>query len=254
MEQMKLTNKSVALACCLSIGGLSLTGCQTSSLAKYDNPQDVCSTHRTALIQTEQDLQKPIIEGAVIGAVLGGLATGLITGNARAAVGGAVLGGLAGGSMGYYQSRQQQARNQAELVAAINGDAHNDAQRFSGVGASVKGLRECRKTQVATLRTQVQKKQIAPEAARIERDKIQVAIREDGELMNKVLGQVDSRVETYVQASQSALNAPSSDKALQNKSVSNVKQVASVGSGISKEVNTTTNEYNNLNKSLNALI
>jgi len=209
------STKSILAGACALAAATMVSGCQTAQLAKYNNPADVCVAYRQPLIETEQDLNKPIAAGIVSGALIGGLIGGLATGKAGGAVAGALVGAAAGGAAGYYQGKAQQAKNQAELLAAINDDAQADATRFGGLGRSVKALQNCRRQQIGVYVAQVKRKQLTPAQALSERAKLQTSIREDGDLINQVLGSVDKRVETYVD---------SSDKALQNASASTVKK------------------------------
>lgn len=192
----------------LAVGSTALAGCQTTgqNLARFNDVNDRCVAYRQPLIQTEQDLQAPVAGGAVIGAVMGGLLVGLATGKAEGAVVGAIAGGLGGASLAYYDAKQKQARNQQELLAAIDGDARNDASRFSGLGGAITGLQGCRQQQIAELRQQILTKQLTKDQAIAKRADIQNSIRQDGDLVNAVFGYVDGRVETYVNSRAKAMN------------------------------------------------
>jgi hypothetical protein len=239
MSAQGTMSRTVAGACVV-FATVMVSGCQTNSLSKYNNPADACVTYRQPLIQTEQDLNQPIAAGAMIGAVMGGLIGGLATGKAGGAVAGAAMGAMAGGAMGYYESRQREAKNQAELLAAINNDAQGDATRFSGLGGSVKALQNCRRQQVAQYAQQAKAKALTPEQGTAEKARILSAIREDGDLITKVLGSVDSRVDTYVNSSEEALKTADAQGAV--KSTGTKKPVsAPKPAGVNRAVQEATN-------------
>ena len=220
----------------VAVGSSALAGCQTTgqNLARFNDVSDRCVAYRQPLIQTEQDLQAPIAGGAVVGAVVGGLLGGLATGKPAGAIAGALAGGLGGASLAYYDSRQKQARNQQELLAAIDGDARNDASRFTGLGSAITGLQGCRQQQIAELRQQVLAKQLTKDQAIAKRAQIQSSIRQDGDLVNAVFGHVDERVETYVNSRAKAMNTNDIQLALADGADSPVQ--ARGNSGKSKKV------------------
>ena len=112
---------------------------------------------------------------------------------------------MSGAAVSYYNSRAKIARSQAELVAVINTDANTDAQRFSTVGSSMVSLSACRNRQISELAMSVRASQISKANAIKLRNEIRGYLALDGELIDKVVGQVKGRSDVYVQAQTQAL-------------------------------------------------
>ena len=116
-----------------------------------------------------------------------------------------LVGGMSGAAVSYYNSRAKIARSQAELVAAIDTDANTDAQRFSTVGSSMVSLSACRNRQISELAMSVRAGQISKANAIKLRNEFRGYVALDGELIDKVVGQVKGRSDVYVQAHTQAL-------------------------------------------------
>lgn len=184
-----------------------ITGCQTTDTAKYQSASDSCAQYRQPMVQVLETMEQPIspgvvIAGALIGAAIGAAVSG---GRGGAIAGGAIAGAMTGAAASYFDSRAKVAKSQAELVAAIDSDASTDARRFSAVGNSMVSLSACRNKQISDLAISVRTGQISKENAIKLRNEIRSYVALDGELIDKVVGQVKGRSDVYVQAQMKAL-------------------------------------------------
>ena len=191
-----------------------VAGCQTTDVARYQAASDNCAQYRQPMIQVVQTMDQPISPGAVIGGALLGAAVGAVAsgGKGGAIAAGALVGGMSGAAVSYYNSRAKIAKSQAELVAAIDTDANTDARRFSTVGSSMVSLSACRNRQISELAISVRAGQISKENAIKLRNEIRGYVTLDGELIDKVVGQVKGRSDVYVQAQMQALRRAGDQK------------------------------------------
>ena len=198
---------AVTLVACMAVSGCTLTGNSLRSQYGNTSGSDSCAAYREPLIQTEDEFNTPILQGVVIGALVGTAAGALAGGNAQSAAIGAAAGALAGGALGYYSARQQQAKNQEDLLAAIDSDARGDQGRFSRIGNAVTALGNCRQGQIADVRAKLTAAKITKEQAKTELQSIEQSVFFDNELIGKVYGTMDSRLDTYAQARAKATNS-----------------------------------------------
>ena len=184
-----------------------LSACQTTDMGRYQSAADSCSQYRAPLVQMLKTIEQPIAPGAVIGGALLGAAIGAIAsgGKGSAIAVGAIGGALTGAAASYYSSRAKTARNQAELVSAIDSDAGTDSQRFSDIGNAMMSLSACRNKQISDLAVGIRSSQVPKQAALQQRSELQNYVKLDGELIDKLVGQVRGRSDVYVEARLEAL-------------------------------------------------
>lgn len=192
----------------LTGAGLLLQGCagqSTASLSRsYDDPSDVCVAERRPIIELrsteEQDRLRQAIAGAVVGGILaGGIAAA--TGNDNwLLIGGigAGVGLLAGYTRAYLDQKAETAQTREELLASVDGDAQAERARLSQTARSVQDLRDCRRDQIAKLRTDIRDGILTGDAAREAALDLQSRARGDNRLISEVLGGADQRVDAYV--------------------------------------------------------
>ena len=187
---------------------LSLTSCASMapSLKKYDDPSDVCNTFRQPLIETETDLRAWTFGGAAAGAAAGGVIAALLGGNVSQIAGGAAAGAAVGGAAGYLAARKKQSGTQAELLAAIDNDASSDSKKVQQVKTAMQRLWECRQRQIENIRVQFQAGEISKAQALTMANDIQTATDKDNQLIEKVIGRIDKRYGTYVDAKKEVLD------------------------------------------------
>ena len=191
----------VAVSCAALV-----SGCQTTDTATYIVPADSCSQYRMPMVQVVQQMEQPISPGVVIASVIIGAALGyLLTGKAEGALIGGAGGAVAGAAGSYLNSRAKTVKSQTELVAAIDTDASTDAQRFSPIGNSLLSLSACRNRQIQDLATGLRSGQITKANGIRMRNEIEAAIKLDGTLIDKVVGEVRGRSEVYNDARLQAL-------------------------------------------------
>lgn len=206
LSKLLKQSTAVALIASMSLSGCTVTGNSLRSQYANTTGTDNCAAYREPLIQTEDEFNTPIIQGVVIGALVGTAAGALASGSAQGAAIGAASGALAGGALGYYSARQQQSKNQADLLAAIDSDARGDQGRFSRIGNAATALGNCRQGQIADVRTKLTSGKITKEQAKVELQAIEQSVFFDNELISKVYGTMDSRLDTYAQARAKATN------------------------------------------------
>lgn len=183
-----------------------VSGCQTTDTASYIVPSDVCSQYRMPMVQVVQQMEQPISPGVVIGTAVVGAAVGyLLTGKVEGAAIGGLAGGVAGAAGSYLNSRAKTVKSQAELVAAIDTDAGTDAQRFSPIGNSLASLSACRNREIQELAAGLRSGRISKANGIKMRNEIEAAIKIDGKLIDKVVGEVRGRSEVYNSARLEAL-------------------------------------------------
>ena len=195
---------------------LALTGCGNKLESYGSSPvnNDTCVTYRQPLIDTEKQYNDELAQDVAIGAV-GGAVIGAIAGGGRGAAIGAAAGALTGAAASYYRNQQKKARNQAELQSLIDSDATNGNQAMGRLGNAVRNLSACRNRQVADTRAQYQNKQITRDQAKAQLNSINLAVGQDRQLIQEVLGKADERVNQLVQA-RAASNDQSEDAYLGN--------------------------------------
>lgn len=195
---------------------LALTGCGNKLESYGSSPvsNDTCVTYRQPLIDTEKQYNDELAQDVAIGAV-GGALIGAIAGGGRGAAIGAAAGALTGAAAAYYRNQQQKARNQAELQSLIDKDAATGQQYMGRLGSAVRNLSACRNRQVADARAQYQNKQITRDQAKAQLNAIGLAVGQDRQLIQEVLGKADERVNQLVQA-RAASNDQSEDAYLGN--------------------------------------
>ena len=232
-----------------------VAGCQTTDVARYQAASDSCAQYRQPMIQVAQTMDQPISPAAVIGGALLGAAIGAVAsgGKGGAIAAGAVVGGMSGAAVSYYNNRAKIARSQAELVAAIDTDANTDAQRFSTVGSSMVSLSACRNRQISELAVSVRAGQISKENAIKLRNEIRGYLALDGELIDKVVGQVKGRSDVYVQAHMQALRR-AGDQRPQVAANSGVQLSVNSANTVEKQAETTKKSTTTNLQSLDALL
>lgn len=191
----------VAVSCAALV-----SGCQTTETSTYMVASDVCSQFRMPMVQVGQQMEQPISPGVVIGTAIVGAALGyLATGRVQGAAIGGLAGGLAGAAASYLNSRAKTVKSQAELVAAIDTDAGTDAQRFSPIGSALAGLSACRNREIQELVAGLRAGRISKANGIKMRNEIEAAIKLDGKLIDKIVGEVRGRSEVYNSARLEAL-------------------------------------------------
>lgn len=179
-----------------------LASCATSgmSLKQYDDPTDVCNASRQSLMRTETDLKKWALGGAAVGAVAGAGVVAATGGDSKDVLLGMLIGSILGGTTGYLAGRRRAAKNKAELLAAIDNDAVSDSKRVNQITAAIKALGKCRQRQIEALRREFEAGSLSKETALARAESIQAAADKDNQLITRVLGRVDKRYNTYVDA------------------------------------------------------
>lgn len=180
---------------------LALAGCAQprNSLDRYVERDDPCRSYRATIAEVQTDFRDWAIGGAAIGAITGGILGGLL-GDTEGALIGAAAGGALGGTGGYLAARQRQAQTDAELQAAIEGDAATDSHRVREIKAAVNGLSDCRRDQIAKLRTDYRAGRFTREETRARAAAIEAAMDRDDELISEALGRAGERLKTYADA------------------------------------------------------
>ncbi len=182
----------------------ALTGCVTtgggSAYAAYNRPSDPCNVHRTALTGTQEDLEKWAWQGAGIGAGAGAILGALIGGDVGAAALGAAAGAVVGGSVGYLEGRRRNTDTREELVSAIDVDAGADSAKVRQFAVALHNLWDCRQDEVDLVIARHQEGTLTRAEAMERANDIQRSVREDEQLVAKILGTVDERYRTYVDA------------------------------------------------------
>lgn len=234
---LSLARRSARVLVVAVTSAAMVSGCQTTDTSRYQVASDSCSQYRMPMVQVLQTMEQPISPGVVLGAALLGAAVGAVAGGGRgsAIAAGALAGALTGAAASYYNSRAKVAKSQAELIAAIDNDASTDSQRYSTVGSSLVALSACRNKQISDLAMSVRSGQISKANAVQMRNEIQTAVKLDGELIDKVVGEVKGRSDIYVQARLEALRksgernptiAPNSGTQLSMSAATSVEQQA----------------------------
>ena len=192
------------LLCAILLVGCASTG---PSLKVYDDPSDACNTFRQPLIETEVDLRAWTVGGAAAGAVVGGVLAALLGGDAAQVAGVAAAGAVVGGTAGYLAAREKQNSTQEELLAAIENDAMSDSKKVQQVTAAIERLWACRQRQIENVRVQFEEGEISKAIAISRANDIQTANDKDNQLVEQVMGRIDKRYSTYVDAKAEVLGA-----------------------------------------------
>lgn len=187
---------------CALLSVLMISGCAAMepSLKKYDKPADQCNTYRKPLIETETDLRNWVFGGAAVGAGAAAAGTALAGGDLKDVLIGAAAGAAAGALGGYLYGRRQETKSKEELIAAISNDAASDSEKVRVVRAAVENLWQCRQQEIESVSHQVQQGQLSKADALARADQIQVSMNDDSSLIAAVMGRVDKRFNTYVEA------------------------------------------------------
>lgn len=184
---------------------MAMTGCVTNpngpSLARFNNSADACNAQRTPLIETENQLGNSMMAGALIGGLAGaGIGAAASKGDGGAILAGALIGGLVGGTLGYQEGLSQRHENREDMLAEINRDASADAQQFSTARGVIGNLNACRNRQIDAIQADRTAERITHTQARAKLDQVKVAVEQDNQLIQQVLGHVDRRTDTYLDA------------------------------------------------------
>lgn len=200
--------RTFLLACCVgpALAGCATTGLPGSNTALYRDASDPCSSYRQPLVATSESLSKSIWTGAAIGTIAGAI-LGSVAGDRNTALLGAAAGAAAGASLGYLEGKRKQTQTREDLLAAIDTDAESDSQQVRAVTTAIENLGLCRQRQIDRVRAQFGDGVITEGQALQQADAIQVAIDTDNSLIDDVLGQVDTRYKTYVDAKSEVLEA-----------------------------------------------
>lgn len=183
------------------LGGCVTTGNGGPSLARFNNQADACNAQRKPLIETEDALGEALVAGAVLGALAGaGVGAAASKGDGGAILAGALIGGLLGGTVGYQQGLANRHQTREGMLAEINHDAGVDAQRFSTARGLISDLNACRNQQLDGIEADRAAGRITTAMARQRLDGAREAINQDNELIAQVLGHMNRRTDTYLDA------------------------------------------------------
>jgi hypothetical protein len=109
--------------------------------------------------------------------------------------------------LGYLEGKRKQTQTREELLTAIDIDAQSDSAQVRKVTNAIEYLGACRQRQIDGVRLQVSDGDLSKEEALAQADAIQVSIDKDNHLIDEVLGKVDTRYKTYVDAKAEVLEA-----------------------------------------------
>ncbi len=206
MKHQTLTRAGFRLGAALSVLVL-LNGCVTAgagggpSLARFNNPADVCNDQRQPLLATESQLSQTMVAGALIGGVAGaGVAAAVSDGDAGAILAGALIGGLAGASLGYHEGLSRRHASREAILDEIDQDAGQDATSFSTARGTIAALNACRNRQIDATEAAHAAGRLSTAQAKARLDRVRLAVDQDNELIHQVLGHMTRRTDTYLDA------------------------------------------------------
>ncbi|MGC2857740.1 SH3 domain-containing protein [Novispirillum sp. DQ9] len=177
------------------------TGAGGPSLARFDDQADACNAQRKPLIETENALGEAMVAGAVLGALAGaGVGAAASKGDGGAILAGALIGGLVGGTVGYHQGLSNRHSTRDAMLAEIDRDAGVDAGRFSSARGLIGSLNACRNRQLDGIEADRAAGRISVDQARQRLNQARTAIDQDNELIAQVLGHMNRRTDTYLDA------------------------------------------------------
>lgn len=170
-----------------------LAGCGTTregSLRTYDDPNDPCNTTHQPLIATEVDWINPMSStGAFI-------------------IGGVIDAPLIGKNIdvaGYIRAKRKTAQNRQELIATINNDANTDRDWLREFEPSIDELNDCRIDQIQKLTDRVFKGELSYYEIQYKIYDIKESMYKDNQLVEQIIGKLDERFKTYVDAKSEVL-------------------------------------------------
>ncbi|MWB77049.1 glycine zipper 2TM domain-containing protein [Pseudooceanicola sp. 216_PA32_1] len=199
----ELLSNTGKAGCIALVASLSLAGCdeQITLAPGAVNAADTCSKFRADVEASRRsDLQKQAnaaIAGALIGAVLGAAVAGSDN-RAQGALIGASLGGLAGYSEVYYKQVAQRSADANSLLGNVNADAGKERALLTRTGTAAKNLRNCRSSQLASLRSRAVSGKVTKTAARSELNQIKVWVAQDNRLISAAFNGVGQRLDAFV--------------------------------------------------------
>lgn len=199
---MKLFITSTCTVLSVSLLTLSTTGCvaTTGSMVRYNDTADPCYSYRQPLIESEDQLGRRMVTGALVGAGTGAAAALLTRKDKKDALIGAVIGGIAGATVGYFQGLEEKQLTQAQMLQEINNDAGRDAGKISQTRGLIGSLNQCRNRQIDQVEAEFKAGRINNAGVVSRVTVIKAAADADNELISKVLGHAYKRSNTYVDA------------------------------------------------------
>lgn len=174
-----------------------LSGCQVAKLVRYDDPADACYVYRKPLIETETIVGKSTVTGAVFGAVAGAIIGGIVGGGRGAALG-ATLGGVSGAGIGHAEGQAKLARTRADILAEINSRASGQASALGMSSGMIGQLTTCRRGRMDQVMQHYRAGLFTKDEAKVQLANIRETIAYDNELIAKVLGGAQARLQEYV--------------------------------------------------------
>lgn len=194
---MAASFSTVLLGGCAGHSPASLIGASTK--VEY---YPTCYEPVQHLRDTDNNMTRSVVSGAVIGAVGGALAGVLAGGEnkGRGAAIGAVGGALVGGAAGYYTEKQKQFTDDKARIASYSTDISKSSGDIDRSVAYAQASQQCYQREFTSLVQQRKAKTINDTEGRKRLAEIVAGLKESNDLITTVNGKVGEDITNYTQA------------------------------------------------------